>query len=174
MFTVAIPVQAYLLSGSRAIPDEPFATAASDDNLEIEDTGLPRILVVEDNLELRGFIIDSFDHQFQFLEADNGKVGLDIAFREVPELIISDVMMPEMDGMTMTSKLKADVRTSHIPVILLTAKVTTDNKIKGLSLGADDYLTKPFIQQELVLKVRNSIAARSRLREKLRAELMTN
>lgn len=174
MFTVAIPVQAYLLSGSRAIPDEPFATAASDDNLEIEDTGLPRILVVEDNLELRGFIIDSFDHQFQFLEADNGKVGLDIAFREVPELIISDVMMPEMDGMTMTSKLKADVRTSHIPVILLTAKVTTENKIKGLSLGADDYLTKPFLQQELVLKVRNSIAARSRLREKLRAELMTN
>lgn len=173
-FTVAIPVQAYLLSRSRAIRDEPFVTEASEDNQEIEYTGLPRILVVEDNLELRGFIIDSFDHQFQFLEADNGKVGLDIAIREVPELIISDVMMPEMDGMTMTSKLKADVRTSHIPVILLTAKVTTDNKIKGLSLGADDYLTKPFIQQELVLKVRNSIAARSRLREKLRAELMTN
>jgi len=173
-FTVTIPVTAYHM-----VTSNPEGTVISpsrhiqEEEQDAQQVSLPCILVVEDNLELREFIIDSFDHQFQFLQADNGKEGLAIAVREVPELIISDVMMPEMDGMTMTQQLREDIRTSHIPIILLTAKVATESKIKGLSLGADDYLTKPFNQQELVLKVSNSIAAKARLREKLRTELMT-
>jgi YesN/AraC family two-component response regulator len=132
----------------------------------------PRILVVEDNSDLRKFIIDSLGKEFHFLEAADGKQGLEIAFEETPDLIISDVMMPEMDGITMTGKIKSDTRTSHIPLILLTAKTSDDSKLSGLGTGADDYLTKPFNKNELLLKVRNSIALRVKLREKIKLELL--
>jgi DNA-binding response OmpR family regulator len=135
---------------------------------------LPHVLVVEDNNDLRAFIIDSLGKEFYFLEAEDGKQGLDIATRAVPDLIISDVMMPEMDGITMAGKIRNDIRTSHIPLILLTAKSTEDSKLSGLKSGADDYLTKPFNKNELLLKVRNSIAIRSKLREKIRIELMSD
>ena len=144
-------------------------------NEEIEDgaSTKPHVLVVEDNAELRAFIVDSLGNEFYFLEAGDGKQGLDIAAREVPDLIVSDVMMPEMDGITMTGKIKADIRTSHIPLILLTAKSSEDSKLSGLQSGADDYLTKPFNKQELLLKVRNGVKRQMKLREKLRAELMS-
>jgi signal transduction histidine kinase/DNA-binding response OmpR family regulator/ligand-binding sensor domain-containing protein len=144
-------------------------------NTVSEDTAAkPHILVVEDNADLRAFIIDSLGDEFHFLEAENGKQGLEIAVSEVPDLIISDVMMPEMDGMTMTSKIKGDIRSSHIPLILLTAKSTEDSKLSGLQSGADDYLTKPFNKNELLLKVRNGVKRQLKLREKLRAELMSS
>jgi signal transduction histidine kinase/DNA-binding response OmpR family regulator len=139
----------------------------------IERSPKPVVLVVEDNTDLRHFIIDCLGEEFDFLQADNGRKGLETATNNVPDLIISDVMMPEMDGITMTSKLKADVRTSHIPLILLTAKSTEDSKLHGLSTGADDYLTKPFNKNELLLKVRNSITRQQKLREKLRADLIS-
>jgi len=97
---------------------------------------------------------------------------LEAAFEEIPDLIISDVMMPEMDGISMTGKLKKDTRTCHIPLILLTAKTSDESKLSGFSTGADDYLTKPFNKYELLLKVRNSIALQARLREKIRLELL--
>jgi signal transduction histidine kinase/ligand-binding sensor domain-containing protein/DNA-binding response OmpR family regulator len=133
----------------------------------------PHILVVEDNADVRGFIISCLGDEYNFLEADNGKVGLDKALAEIPDMIISDVMMPEMDGIKMTEKVKADIRTSHIPLILLTAKSTEDSKMHGLQTGADDYLTKPFNKNELLLKVRNGISRQQKLREKLKAELMS-
>ena len=83
-------------------------------------------------------------------------------------------MMPEMDGITMAGKIKTDHRSSHIPLILLTAKSTEDSKLMGLKSGADDYLTKPFNREELLLKVRNSISRQIKLREKLRAEVMSS
>ncbi len=132
----------------------------------------PRILVVEDNSDLRKFIIGSLGNEFHFLEAADGKQGLEIAFEETPDLIMSDVMMPEMDGITMTGKIKSDTRTSHIPLILLTAKTSDESKLTGLGTGADDYLTKPFNKNELLLKVRNSIALRVKLREKIKLELL--
>lgn len=132
----------------------------------------PHILVVEDNADLRAFIIDSLGNEFYFFEAKHGKQGLDIATQEVPDLIISDVMMPEMDGITMTGLIKKDIRSSHIPLILLTAKSTEDSKLSGLQHGADDYLTKPFNKYELQLKVHNGIMSRARLREKVRMELL--
>ena len=133
----------------------------------------PHVLVVEDNADLRAFIIDSLGTEFHFLEAENGKIGLDVATREIPDLIISDVMMPEMDGITMAGKIKNDKHTNHIPLILLTAKSSEDSKLSGLQSGADDYLTKPFNKNELLLKVRNGVNRQAKLREKLRAELMS-
>ena len=137
-----------------------------------EDSGKTKLMVVEDNTELRSFIISSFNDDYSFCEAGDGKEAIEIAFQEIPELIISDVMMPEMDGIAMTAKLKKDIRTSHIPIILLTAKATDEAKISGLNMGADDYLVKPFNNDELILKVRNMIASRNRVREKVRIEFM--
>jgi signal transduction histidine kinase/DNA-binding response OmpR family regulator/ligand-binding sensor domain-containing protein len=132
----------------------------------------PRILVVEDNTDLRKFIIGSLGNEFHFLEGADGKQGLEIALDETPDLIISDVMMPEMDGIMMTGRIKSDTRTSHIPLILLTAKTSDESKLSGLETGADDYLTKPFNKNELLLKVRNNIALRVKLREKIKLELL--
>ncbi|MGC3945437.1 MAG: two-component regulator propeller domain-containing protein [Chryseolinea sp.] len=131
------------------------------------------ILVVEDNTDLRSFIISAMGDEYRFLEAENGAEGLERATADIPSLIISDVMMPEMDGISMARKLKASIVTSHIPLILLTAKTSEDSKLEGLKSGADDYLTKPFNKQELILKVRNAIARQDKLREKLRADLMS-
>jgi YesN/AraC family two-component response regulator len=137
-----------------------------------QDDARARLLVVEDNDDLRSFIISSLGGEFQFLEARDGKEGMEKAFDEVPDLIISDVMMPEMDGITMTKRIKRDTRTSHIPLILLTAKTSEESKLSGLETGADDYLTKPFNRNELLLKVRNRISLQLKLRERIRLELL--
>jgi len=153
--------------------DEPLETSrpATIDNGE---PAKPHILVVEDNTDLRHFIMDSLGGEFVFLEAGDGKEGLEKATAEIPDMIISDVMMPEMDGITMAERIKADFRTCHVPLILLTAKSTEGSKLEGLKRGADDYLTKPFNKQELLLKVRNGVKRQQKLREKLRAELMSD
>jgi signal transduction histidine kinase/DNA-binding response OmpR family regulator len=136
-------------------------------------TGKAVVLVVEDHTDLRQFIIASLGDEYRFIEADNGKVGLEKARQELPDLIISDVMMPDMDGIKMTRHIRNDLRTSHIPVILLTAKATDEAKLSGLSIGADDYLTKPFDKHELVLKVRNNAARQKALREQARIALLS-
>jgi signal transduction histidine kinase/CheY-like chemotaxis protein/AraC-like DNA-binding protein/ligand-binding sensor domain-containing protein len=153
-------------------PGHPETTASPGTPISEDESGKPHILVVEDNADLRAFIIDSLGTEFLFVEAADGKQGLEAATASVPDLIISDVMMPEMDGVEMTQKIKNDIRTSHIPVILLTAKSGEDSKLTGLQSGAEDYLTKPFNKQELLLKVRNRISLQLKLREKLRLELM--
>ncbi len=127
---------------------------------------LPLLLIVEDNEELRQFIKDSLQAKYQLLEADNGKDGLQTALEQVPDLIISDVMMPGMDGFMMTAQIKKDEKTSHIPVILLTAKAGQLHKIEGLETGADDYITKPFDAKELLVRIQNLIEQRKLLRKK--------
>lgn len=123
------------------------------------------ILIVEDNPELRALIRETFSNHYQVQEATNGVEGLDIATSQLPDLIISDVMMPKMDGIELCYRLKTDERTSHIPVILLTAKSTQSDQVTGLETGADMYLTKPFSTKILELNVRNLLAARERLRQ---------
>lgn len=123
------------------------------------------ILIIEDNSDLRTFIKSQLQN-YQTIEAVNGSEGLKKAFEVIPDLVISDVMMPEMDGFKFCEKIKNDERTSHIPVILLTARAGESDKINGLESGADDYLTKPFSSQELLVRVKNLIEIRQRLRKK--------
>ncbi len=123
----------------------------------------PLVLVVEDHPELRDFIVGILSEDYRVVEAENGTSGLKQAFEHIPDVIISDVMMPGMDGFELCAQLKTNLKTSHIPLILLTAKAGQDNKMTGLSRGADAYLTKPFDAEELLLRVRNLMAIRQNL-----------
>jgi DNA-binding response OmpR family regulator len=142
-----------------------------EDSKELKDEIM--ILVVEDNTDLRKYIARIFDSSFQIMEADNGQTGLEKARNTLPDLIISDLMMPGLDGISFVSELKTDERTSHIPVILLTARADMKSKIEGLETGADDYLTKPFDKKELEIRVHNLLSQRSKLRERYRREFIT-
>lgn len=129
------------------------------------------VLIIEDNPDLRYFIADAMGSAYQVLTAENGKIGLEKAIADTPDLIISDVLMPEMNGFDLCEQLKKDERTSHIPVILLTAKASQADKLEGLEMGADDYLTKPFDREELNVRVKNLIKQRRQLQEKYAGKL---
>jgi signal transduction histidine kinase/DNA-binding response OmpR family regulator len=142
------------------------------DHVRIEDNKDRKysILLAEDNANIRAYIMGELQNEYKILEAENGKVAFDIAAKEIPDVIISDVMMPELDGVRLCSKLKNDVRTSHIPVILLTARTSLIYTVEGLESGADDYLTKPFNLNVLQLKIHNFINARNSMRSKFSKE----
>lgn len=123
----------------------------------------PLILIVEDNPDLRLFIRGFLERDYAIMESNNGSAGWTLATEHIPDLIISDVMMSEMDGFTLCGKLKADERTNHIPVILLTAKTSAPNFLNGLKMGADIYLTKPFSIEVLMLQIENLLKARERI-----------
>jgi DNA-binding response OmpR family regulator len=139
-----------------------------------KDYSLPIILIVEDNKDLRNYISGNLSDQYQILEAGNGKEGLEKAIESIPELVISDLMMPEMDGMEMCDRLKKDTRTNHIPLIMLTAKADRESKLEGLETGADDYIIKPFNADELKVRVKNLIEQRKKLRERYRKEFLAD
>ena len=122
-----------------------------------------QILIVEDNPDLREFLRIELETEFSILESSNGKEGVDACIEHIPDLVLSDVMMPVMDGLAMCQVLKSDERTSHIPLILLTAKSGEESHIKGLNIGADDYLAKPFNVKILVARIHNLIASRKKL-----------
>lgn len=168
-FTLHLPYRPAIFivpssSGSRELAN---GFAASGD--EADEPSV--ILLVEDNAELADFIAESLPPSYRLLRASNGAEGLAQAEEVTPDLVISDVLMPVMDGYTLCQKLKTNLQTSHIPVILLTAKAAHASRIEGLQLGADDYLTKPFHVAELRLRVRNLLQRQQRLREWLRADL---
>lgn len=147
----------------------------SDDELE-EPNGVEErkcMLIVEDNLELRTFLRSIFVDQYQIIEATNGAEGLKKATQFLPDMIVSDVMMPDMDGVEMTKQLREGVATSHIPIVLLTAKTDMDSRLKGIEVGADDYITKPFSSTYLAVRVENLMAQRMHLRELYCANLMS-
>ena len=124
------------------------------------------ILLVEDNTEMRAYIKGLMHENYRICEAANGAEGYEIAKKEVPDLIISDVMMPKMDGTELCKKLKNNEITSHIPVILLTAKASEEDRIKGLNIEADAYLAKPFNKEELRARVNNLILSRKKLQKR--------
>jgi len=122
------------------------------------------LLVVEDNPELRAFISEVTGAQFKVIEAKDGVEGLAMAKRHIPDIILSDVMMPNMNGFEMLEALKNEVITSHIPVLLLTAKADEQDVLTGLQLQADDYILKPFSKKELLLRLLNKITYRNKVR----------
>ncbi|MBA4057190.1 MAG: hybrid sensor histidine kinase/response regulator, partial [Marivirga sp.] len=128
------------------------------------------VLIVEDNTDLRNFIASGFRDRFAVLTSVDGEEGLSMAMEHLPDIIISDIMMPRMNGLVFTNNIKHNERTSHIPVILLTAKADSLSRMEGLKEGADDYLAKPFSMEELQVRVTNLMDQRKRLAAKFREE----
>ena len=136
------------------------------------DLQLPLVLIVDDNDAVRAFVHQCLDGRYRVLEASSAVEGFELLRNHEPQLVISDVMMPEMDGFEFCRRLKNDERTSHIPVILLTARASEESALEGLSIGADDYITKPFDAEVLRARAHNLIASRSSLREKFSQEMV--
>jgi len=137
------------------------------DPTQVEEVNekIPIVLIVEDHVELRSYLRFSLEPVYKIIEAGNGQQGLELATENIPDLIISDIMMPGMDGIELCRKLKTDERTSHIPLILLTAKDTIEDKIQGFETGADEYIAKPFNISLLTIRVKNLIELRQKLRD---------
>lgn len=143
---------------------KPIITAA-DEGREEDGKEQPVILIIEDNADMR-YYLHSILGDYHVIEAPNGNAGIQKALEEIPDLIVSDIMMPGKDGYEVCSILKQDIKTSHIPIILLTAKISNKSRIEGLEHEADYYLTKPFIPHELYVCIKNLIASREKLRQK--------
>ncbi|MEI8274021.1 MAG: response regulator, partial [Paludibacter sp.] len=134
----------------------------------------PLILIVEDNDELRHFLKKSLKKKYRVAEAENGLVGWNKVEHLIPDFIIADLLMPEMDGLELTKKIKSDPRTSHIPVILLTAVTDMESKLAGMKAGADDYITKPFSSEFLHARIENLMIQRLQLQHFYRSQYISN
>jgi signal transduction histidine kinase/DNA-binding response OmpR family regulator len=174
LFKVTIPIRQKIYSASEIKSVKKDKTTSRIVEVKSGETfpefrdgppGSPMILVVEDNVDLGAYISHHLP-EYGIMRAINGRDGLDKAINHVPDLIISDVMMPEMDGVELCTKIKQDEKTSHIPLILLTAKADLESRLEGLETGADDYMTKPFDARELQTRVKNLIVQRAKLRER--------
>ena len=149
--------------------EEPLRAQIEAEEVHVDHT-LPLLLIVEDNADLRKHMRSYMAKSYRIVEAVNGEAGIQLAVDSIPDILITDVMMPRIDGFEVCRRLKADERTSHIPIILLTAKAGSDQKLEGLETGADDYITKPFDSQELLARAKNLIEQRRKLREIFRRE----
>ena len=145
----------YSTTGVNVLKESQLLRGKLVENITEHSTETPLILIVEDNRELRDYMVDFLSNDFRVLTANNGKEGLDLAIKNIPNIIICDLMMPIMDGIEMCKTLKTDVNTSHIPVIILTAKSGIENEKEGLETGADEYLLKPFDVDLLKLRLNN-------------------
>lgn len=167
-FTVQLPI-VKIETGEKVIPTAGTSPVVpsrpkSYQFLPTDNRQLPQIVLVEDNADMRHFIKSNLVKSYRVLEAENGEKGLKMAQSYQPDLMISDLMMPKLNGIELCKRLKENLDTSHIPVIMLTARAGVENKIEGLESGADDYLTKPFNAKELIARVQNLIAKQERLK----------
>lgn len=142
----------------REIEDEPLPLLATE-----EVNGQPSVLVVEDDEDLRQFILSILENEYEVYEASNGKEGLEKALELIPDFIVSDIMMPEVDGIELLERVRSNIHTSHILFLLLTAKTTLDSKLEGFGQGADEYITKPFSVSYFKARVKNLLQRRSEL-----------
>ncbi|MDE3234776.1 MAG: response regulator [Bacteroidota bacterium] len=126
---------------------------------------LPLMLIVDDNADMRMLLRQVFEHEYNLLEAEDGEDGFQLALKEVPDIIISDIMMNRMSGIELCATIKATPSIGHIPVILLTASSSADNKLKGIEGGADDYIMKPFDKDIIMASVKNILKRRTRLQQ---------
>ncbi|WP_400077422.1 two-component regulator propeller domain-containing protein [Winogradskyella sp. R77965] len=185
IFSVALPLGCAHLKKDEIIQDFKFSDDISQyvkqldaPNFVLEDdiTDYPisddkqTILLVEDHKPLRKFMRSILKENYNILEAENGKIALKIAQKESPNLIVSDVIMPVMVGTELCSAIKEDMKTSHIPIILLTSRTSLIYKLEGLESGADDYISKPFNVNEFKLRIKNLLESASRLKQKYTSE----
>ncbi|MEO0790418.1 MAG: ATP-binding protein, partial [Bacteroidota bacterium] len=176
-FTVLLPIAREADQQHRAISDTIPELISSDPENDstltpeiflssVDGSERPKLLIVDDNADVQQYLAVVLADYYDIDVADNGASGIEKAVETIPDLIISDIMMPEVDGYELTKTLKQDERTSHIPIILLTAKSDTDSKISGLEKGADAYLAKPFEERELFVRIDNMLALRRKLQER--------
>ncbi len=177
-FTVTLPIErSYFNSSEIIMEDNIFSETLLDNvNANTEDNKVsinnetPLLLIIEDDKDIREFIVSIFGDSYKTTEANNGKQGIDKALKLIPDLIICDIMMPIKDGIEVCNTLKFDERSSHIPIILLTAKVGEENEILGLKTGADAYITKPFNSEKLKVRVEKLIQLRHQLQQRYQRE----
>ena len=176
-FTFSIPIDSSYpnaLHKDETESEQSKVSPPSDYPHEDEEQSIdqrPILLVVEDNDDIRQYILESFDIDYQVITASNGKEGLDAALKHIPNIIVSDIMMPIMDGIEFCKAVKGDIRTSHIPVILLTAKDTLEDKEQGYDSGADSYLTKPFSAKLLQSRIQNLLSSRRHLADLIKSSI---
>lgn len=148
------------------------ATSLTEPSPQKKDATVPTLLIIEDNDQMREFLVSVLSKRFNVLDAPNGRVGLETTKREMPDFVITDIMMPEMDGIEYVRAVRLDEQISHIPVVLLTAKTDMQSKLECLKIGANDYITKPFSMVYLETRIDNIIAERKKWQEKYRDELL--
>ena len=174
-FSVTLPISEEAFS-----PSEIKTNTAILDNTELkdfetnQDASQHTLLIVEDNDDIRAFIVSIFKGDYQIIETVNGTAGIEHALKYIPDVIISDIMMPIQDGIALCNELKYNELTSHIPIILLTAKVGDENEIEGLRTGADAYITKPFNSEKLKLRVKKLIENRQQLQKHFSKDFTIN
>ncbi len=175
-FTIRIPYDMSLevLPDNDEPSETPLAETQRPDSLEElrADPNSSVMLLVEDNADVRQFIRSHFNAFYRILEANNGEEGWHLAINSIPDIIISDIIMPKVDGYELCKRLKNDERTSHIPILLLTAMHSKENELKGLSTGANDYITKPFDISVLQAKVDNLLSIRDSLKDRYTSTLV--
>ncbi|MAL23074.1 MAG: hybrid sensor histidine kinase/response regulator [Xanthomarina sp.] len=175
-FTVTLPISKEAFNENEIL----VHATSKKQNFDLESvfakthTEKPSILIVEDEPDIRAFIVSMFLDSYRVMEAANGKIGIEKAKKQLPDLIISDIMMPEQDGMALCHEIKTNELTSHIPVILLTAKVGEVNEIQGIKTGADAYVTKPFSSEKLKVRVEKLIESRLKLQKHFSSTLTIN
>lgn len=179
-FTVSLPLGTDHLEVAEIVPLQ--QTAGPEKNMdeiytapakETERDGSFTVLLVEDHAEMREYIAGQLTAHYRLLQAGNGKIALEVIENELPDLIVSDLMMPEMDGMALLRAIRSKKETEDIPVILLTAKAGDENRLAGYAEKADAYITKPFKAEELLLRIGNLLENRKRLEEKLSKKVVS-
>ncbi|GAA0747040.1 two-component regulator propeller domain-containing protein [Gaetbulibacter jejuensis] len=178
-FTVTLPIERSFYNISEINEDTKTVNDELDTVIETPETSeeqainnskdKPILLIVEDDKDIREFISSIFKNDYDIKEAPNGESGIKKAIKYIPDIIISDIMMPKIDGIELCNTLKKDEKTSHIPIILLTAKSGDENEIKGLETGADDYIVKPFNSNKLKIRVEKLIELRQKLQSRYSA-----
>ncbi len=175
-FIIALPVTQNAKIGGLA-PDRANVCVqeiADSQSREVKHTtNRPRLLIIEDNSELTDYLVGLLEIDYQILTAENGIQGITHAIKYIPDIILSDVMMPGKDGYQVCKELKKDFRTNHIPIVLLTARADNDSRIRGLEHGADVYLTKPFNKRELMVCLNNLLVQRDILRLKFSNQILS-
>ena len=171
-FTINFPVSHEMILNQKSITESTYLEEPiqkrldQNDEMKFTEKSINEtILIIEDNFELRTYLKNILLSSYRIVTAPNGKQGVETALTVLPDLIISDIMMPQMDGFEVCNQIKNNILSSHIPVILLTALSDTDKKIGGYSSGADAYITKPFDEKVLLAQIENLIRSRAKLRE---------